>query len=167
MRNVAVIAWSDIRRVLRERESLFWLFVGPLIFTIFFGLLFRPGEARRPALAILDEDGGGEVSRAITPLLEQDGLAVTAAQALEPGRLTLVVPSGAAAAMRGGKGVAFTLHAGAEESSAERNIRFKIQKAVTRHLLLGFRRNLEGRRRRRSTGRWSSSKATSACRAGR
>jgi len=46
MRNVAVIAWSDIRRVLRERESLFWLFVGPLIFTIFFGLLFRPAQGR-------------------------------------------------------------------------------------------------------------------------
>jgi ABC-2 type transport system permease protein len=132
MRNVAVIAWSDIRRVLRERESLFWLFVGPLIFTIFFGLLFRPGEVRRPALAILDEDGGGEVSRAITPLLEQDGLAITAAQAPKPGRLTLVIPSGAAASMRGGEGVAFTLHAGAEESNAERSIRFKIQKAVTR-----------------------------------
>jgi ABC-2 type transport system permease protein len=131
MRVVLVIAWSDIRRVLRERESLFWLFVGPLIFTVFFGLLFRPGEARRPGLAILDEDGGG-VARAVTPWLEQDGLTVTAVPALEPGRLTLVIPAGAAASMRGGNGVAFTLHAGAEESSTERSTRFKIQKAVTR-----------------------------------
>ena len=35
-----------IKRVFRERESLFWLFVGPVIFTVFFGLLFRPQPPR-------------------------------------------------------------------------------------------------------------------------
>jgi energy-coupling factor transporter ATP-binding protein EcfA2 len=42
------IAQSLSIRLLRERESLFWLFVGPLIFTVFFGLLFR-GRCERPS----------------------------------------------------------------------------------------------------------------------
>jgi ABC-2 type transport system permease protein len=132
MRNVLVIAWSDARRVLRERESLFWLFVGPLIFTVFFGLLFRPQAPRRPALAIVNLDADGAVVRAITPLLEADGIAVTEARAVVQERLTLVVPSGASGAMKAGEGIAFTLHAGREETSGERNVRFKIQKALTR-----------------------------------
>jgi ABC-type Na+ efflux pump permease subunit len=132
MRNVLVIAWYDIVRVLRAKESLFWLFVGPLIFTVFFGLLFRPAEQRRPSLAIVNLDADEAVVRAVTPSLDQDGLNVTRATEVVPNRLTLVIPAGAGAAIRGGQGVAFTLHAGAEESSSERNARFKIQKAVTR-----------------------------------
>jgi ABC-2 type transport system permease protein len=132
MRNVAVIAWYDTRRVLRERESLFWLFVGPLIFTVFFGLVFRPGVPTRPRLALVNQDAGDEVARGMTPWLEKDGVTVTRASGVVRGRLTLTVPDGAAAALRAGKGIAFTLHAGAEESSSERNTRFKIQKAITR-----------------------------------
>ena len=132
MRNVLVIAWSDIRRVLRERESLFWLFVGPLIFTVFFGLLFKPAAPSRPALAIVSQDAGPEVLRAISPLLEADGVSVSAKEAVESGRITLVVPAGAAEAIRAGKGVALTLHAGRDETNGERSLRFKIQKALTR-----------------------------------
>jgi ABC-2 type transport system permease protein len=132
MRSVLVIAWSDIRRVLRERESLFWLFVGPLIFTIFFGLLFRPSAPRRPALAIVNQDAEPSLVLAISPLLEADGVTVSEAKAVERDRLTLVIPPGATASIREGKGVAFTLHAGSEETSVERNLRFKIQKALTR-----------------------------------
>ena len=42
MPNALVIAWYDAKRVLLEREMLFWIFLGPLIFVLFFGLLFRP-----------------------------------------------------------------------------------------------------------------------------
>jgi ABC-2 type transport system permease protein len=132
MRSVLVIAWSDIRRVLRERESLFWLFVGPLIFTVFFGLLFKPPAPRRPALAIVNLDASPAVVQAITPLLETDGVSVSEAEAVEPERVTLVVPAGAAEAVQAGKGVALMLHAGREETSGERSLRFKIQKAITR-----------------------------------
>jgi ABC-type Na+ efflux pump permease subunit len=132
MGSVLVIAWSDIRRVLRERESLFWLFVGPLIFTVFFGLLFRPAAPRRPALAIVNQDAGAAVVQAITPLLEADGVSVSEAETVEPERITLVIPPGAADAIRAGTGVTLTLHAGRDETSGERNLRFKIQKAATR-----------------------------------
>jgi len=143
MRNVAVIAWYDIRRVLRERESLFWLFVGPLIFTVFFGLLFRPGEPTRPRLSVVNHDATEDVALGIGPRLEQDGITVTRVTGVERGRLTLEIPAGAAAALREGKGAAFTLHAGAEESAGERNTRFKIQKAITR-LYFGMAREAGG-----------------------
>jgi len=132
MNAVLVIAWSDIRRVLRERESLFWLFVGPLIFTVFFGLMFRPAAPRPPALAILNEDTDTAIAQAIAPLLAADGVTVSMVKTVAASHVTLAVPPGAAAAIRAGKGVAFTLHAGPEETSAERSLRFKIQKAVTK-----------------------------------
>jgi ABC-2 type transport system permease protein len=136
MRHVLVIAWYDIKRVLRERESLFWLFVGPLIFTVFFGLLFRPSPSVRPTLRVVNQDTTDQVLRAATPWLEQDGVTVKPVPAVEKDRLTLVIPAGAGDALQAQQGVTYTLHAGADESTAERNTRFKIQKALTR-LYLG------------------------------
>ena len=46
------------------------------------------------------------------------------------GRLTVEVPAGAAAALAGGTPIALTLHAGADETNAERSIRFKLQKTL-------------------------------------
>ncbi|MCX6551396.1 MAG: ABC transporter permease [Acidobacteria bacterium] len=137
MRSVLVIAWYDIKRVLRERESLFWIFVGPLIFTVFFGLLFKPSEPQRPKLAVINQDASDDVLRGIQPWMERNGVAVAPATTVVPGRFTLVIPAGAAADIRDGKAAAFTLHAGADESNAERNVRFKLQQAVTR-LYLGL-----------------------------
>ena len=137
MRHVLVIAWYDIRRVLGERESLFWLFVGPLIFTVFFGLLFRPSAPERPRLSVVNQDATDQVMRGISPWLEQDGVTVVPATTVEKDRLTLVIPVGASEAVRASRGIEFTLHAGTEESNPERNTRFKIQKALTR-LYLGM-----------------------------
>jgi len=72
------------------------------------------------------------VVQAITPLLETDGVSVSEAKAVEPERVTLVVPAGAAEAVQAGKGVALTLHAGGKRQAGERSLRFKIQKAITR-----------------------------------
>ena len=130
--SVLVIAWYDLKRVLRERESLFWIFVGPLIFTIFFGLLFRPAPVQRPRLAIVNQDATAEIAESMAALLEQDGVTPDLVTAVEPDRLTIVVPSGAAAALRAGRKAEFVLHAGAAESARERDLRFKAQKALTR-----------------------------------
>ncbi|MEW5983278.1 MAG: ABC transporter permease [Acidobacteriota bacterium] len=132
MRRVAVIAWYDLKRVLREREALFWIFVGPLIFTVFFGLLFQPRPAQRPRLAIVNHDTTAEVAQSLARMLEDDGVTAPLAEAIEPGRLTVVVPPGAAEALRAGGKAEFVLHAGAEETSRERDLRFKTQKALTR-----------------------------------
>lgn len=132
MRNVLVIGWYDIKRVLLERESLFWIFVGPLIFTVFFALMFRPQEPQRPRLTIVNQDSSDEVVRGIVPQIEQDGITTSIWEKIQPGRLTLVIPSGTAAAIKTGSKVELTIHAGAEETNSERNSRFKIQKALTR-----------------------------------
>jgi len=130
-RQVLVIAWYDLKRVLRERESLFWLFVGPVIFTVFFGLLFRPDTARRPVLTVVNRDATDDIVRRVSPFLELDGVTVRRAGAVVAGRLTLVVPAGALEAIKAGKSVDFVLHAGAEETNNERTLRFKFQKAIT------------------------------------
>jgi hypothetical protein len=81
------VSRSAFRRVLRERESLCWLFVGPLIFTVFFGLLFRPGEQTKPRLAVVNRDSIDEVALGISPWIEQDGVTVTRMAGVERGRL--------------------------------------------------------------------------------
>jgi ABC-type multidrug transport system permease subunit len=131
MRPVLVIAWYDLKRVFSERESLFWLFVGPVIFTVFFGLLFKPEPPRRPVLTIVNKDASDQLVRLVSPPLEQDGVTVRRADTVVAGRLTLVVPAGAFEAVEAGTPVEFVLHAGAEETSTERALRFKFQKAVT------------------------------------
>ncbi|MCX6538789.1 MAG: ABC transporter permease [Acidobacteria bacterium] len=131
MRPILVIAWYDVKRVFRERESLFWLFVGPVIFTVFFGLLFRPETVRRPVLTVVNKDASDDLVRRVSPFLEQDGVTVKRADAVVADRLTLVVPAGALEAIKAGNSVEFVLHAGAEETNNERTLRFKFQKAIT------------------------------------
>lgn len=132
MRNVLVIAWYDMKRVLRERESLFWLFIGPLIFTTFFGLLMRPPAPRPPRLTIVNQDATDRVARGMETLLAAEGVVIQFALEPVPGRMSLIVPAGADAALASGEAVPFVLRAGAEETNAERNTRFRIQKAATR-----------------------------------
>jgi ABC-2 type transport system permease protein len=131
MRNVLVIGWYDIKRVLLERESLFWIFAGPLVFTVFFGLIMNPSAPQRPRLTIVNQDASDEVARGIMPRIERDGISTSLQQNLQPEKLTLLIPPGTAASIRAGGKVELTVYAGAEETNGERNARFKIQKALT------------------------------------
>ena len=63
-------------------------------------------------------------------MLEKDGIVVTHAAALTPGRTTLVVPAGAASALAAAQPLDLQLHTGAEETRADANLRFKIFKAL-------------------------------------
>jgi ABC-type multidrug transport system permease subunit len=125
------IAWLDLTRLMREREALGWIFIGPVIFTVFFGLLFRPQPERQTTVAIVNRDADDRVARAIGVLLEQDRIKVVSAQAVEAGRWGVEIPAGAAALFAAAKPMRLTLHARDEESNEERNVRFKVQKALT------------------------------------
>jgi ABC-2 type transport system permease protein len=130
MRHVLTIGWNDFRRVVRQREALFWIFVGPLVFTVFFGLLFAPQPERAQHLALVNQDQDDRIAGDLERLLSQDKLVVDRAAAVAPGRLTLVVSPGTGAALAAGQAVKLVLHADRDESPAERNARFKIQKAL-------------------------------------
>ena len=129
--NALNIAWLDLKRLAREREALGWIFIGPVVFTVFFGLLFKPQPERQTRVAIVNRDADDRVARAVGVLLEQDRIAVVPAPAVEADRWSVEIPAGAAALFADSKPMRLTLHAREEESTEERNVRFKVQKALT------------------------------------
>jgi ABC-type multidrug transport system permease subunit len=128
--NAIIIALNGLKLAVRQREALFWIFIGPLIFTTFFGILFKAQPPRPPTLDIVSEDRTAAVANDVASALQRDGIVVTRVTSVTEGRLTLVVPAGASDALAAHKKFDLTLHAGAEETPAERDLRFKIIKAV-------------------------------------
>jgi hypothetical protein len=125
-----VIAWNGVRLTLRGREGLFWIFVGPMIFATFFGVIFKPQPPETIKLAIVNQDVSGIVADGVAGALGREGVAITRVTAVTPGVPTLVVPAGAAAALAEGRPVEFALYAGEEETRAEGDLRFKIFKTI-------------------------------------
>ena len=125
-----IIAWNDLKRLFRERAALFWIFVGPVIFTTFFGILFKPQPVRKPALVLVNEDTDDSVVRTLQGLLERDGVAIRRSDHLEPDTLALVVPRGASEGFAANRPVKPVFHAGREETGTERTLRFKATKAL-------------------------------------
>lgn len=83
------VAANDLRLFARDRGTMFWAFVGPILFMGFFGLLFKGGEKPPPTTVWLqDGDGNGNLGRAVTLLLRDDGAVV------EPARADTTPPDG-------------------------------------------------------------------------
>jgi ABC-type multidrug transport system permease subunit len=83
------VARNDIRLFLRDRGTVFWSFVGPFVFMLFFGFLFRDtGEPTRTSLWIRNQDTGSTLATALAVLLGDDSVAV---------RVTNEPPGGTAA----------------------------------------------------------------------
>jgi ABC-2 type transport system permease protein len=128
--NVLLIAWNDVQRVLRERQNIFWMFISPLIFVIFFGVMFRAQPPSPPSLDLANEDRTDEMARDLEARLTADGVRVRRVQRPVASNLTLVVPAGSTEALARGANVQLTLRAAEEETNAERTIRFSVQKAL-------------------------------------
>src|SRR5687768_7404517 len=125
------IAWIGLKSIFREREALFWTFVGPVIFATFFGLLMRPRPAGTPSYAVVNRDSSDYVLRAMQAALKDDNVVLRPAANLPAQGWAVEIPAGAEAALRANKGVKLVLRAGSEESSAERTLRFTLQRALT------------------------------------
>lgn len=128
--NALLIALHGVRLALRRPEAVFWIFIGPLIFATFFGILSRPDPPAPVRLDLVDQDTAGSIAADIASALERDGVVVTRSSRVTPGRTTLVVPAGTSAAVAAGTRVDLPLHTGAEETRAEGDLRFKIVKAL-------------------------------------
>jgi hypothetical protein len=125
-----IIALNGLKLAFRQREAVFWIFIGPLILVTFFGVLFKAQPPRPPSLDVVNEDRTDIVASDLTATLQHDGVVVTRVPTTMAGRPALIVPAGAAVALAAGKTFELTLHSGAEETTAERDLRFKIIKAA-------------------------------------
>lgn len=116
IRTVAVIARQDLRLVLSDRGAVLWLFLLPIVFATFFGLVMGggsgPGDGR-VALTVVDADRG-PVSAL---LLDELGDARLELRMVEPDAKdttpdkvrTLVLPAGLSDSVLGGQAVELLL----------------------------------------------------------
>jgi ABC-2 type transport system permease protein len=79
------IARGDLLLTLRDRSSIFWIFIAPFLWVYFFGFLARPADpsANRVNLKVLQEDVSPQAD-AFVHLLEASGLAVTVTRPGDP-----------------------------------------------------------------------------------
>lgn len=79
IRAMWAIAWTDVRLLLRDRAAAFFTFVFPIIFAIFFGLVFG-GDAKKGKIeiAVVQIDQGPLASEFVSSLKQMDGFNFTA-----------------------------------------------------------------------------------------
>jgi ABC-2 type transport system permease protein len=124
------IAWHGLKTTLRQREAIFWIFVGPLMMAGFFGIIFKPQPPPKVYVGVLNQDSTDTVAGTIAGALERDGTVVSRVSSVSPDRLTVVIPAGAAAALAAGQKTDIALHAGREESRVEADVRFRIYRGL-------------------------------------
>lgn len=111
MNRIITLAFKDLAVLTREKEALFWIFLFPLVFALFFGFLSGGGGGDRGKLqlAVVDNDESEGSRTLIEKLRKSDSLAVydesvagtpftaeSARNAVRRGNLTafLIVPQG-------------------------------------------------------------------------
>lgn len=114
MRSILALAAHVLRLDLKEKSSIIWLFVMPIVFIGFFGQMFRSESGpRKIALSLVDEDGT-YLSEQFAAMLASEDLdlrlvAPAARDTLADLGRTLVIPRGFADSLSAGEGVALTL----------------------------------------------------------
>ena len=124
------IALNGLRTTLRQREAIFWIFIGPLLMAGFFGIVFRPQPPAKIFVDVVNQDTTEAIAQTITGALQRDGVIVSRAANPTGRRLAVVVPAGAAGALAAGQRVEVALHAGTDETRQETDLRFKIYRAL-------------------------------------
>ena len=96
------VARNDLRMWLRDRGALFWSFLGPIMFMVFFGLIFsQPGSVDRTVVYVNDGDTSPVVARSVAVQLQDAGFDVrTGAGSRE--NYEIRVPAGATDSLAAG-----------------------------------------------------------------
>ncbi len=77
---IVAMAMKDLRLLLRDRGNAFFTFIFPILFAIFFGIVFSGGSGGSAMnVAVVDEDGTDRSARFASDLEASDGLRVTKA----------------------------------------------------------------------------------------
>jgi ABC-2 type transport system permease protein len=142
------LALKDIRQVLRDKQSLLFLVLMPVVFTFFFGFAFggMAGDAQadnRLQIAVANRDSGGILADALIDLLDQSNtvrpVAVDVADSAEMDQMVLrgdfvaglIIPQGFSAATLRGEDPVMTVIMD-EETQNGQTMRRALQTNVTR-----------------------------------
>lgn len=79
---IVTIALSNLRRLFRDRSSIFFVFIFPLALVLLIGLQF--GGSFAPQIGVLVEDSGPIAGRVVDLLSEEPGIEIVSFQSLEP-----------------------------------------------------------------------------------
>jgi len=111
MGRIAAIALNDLRRTLADRGAVMWMFLLPIVFATFFGLVTGGGSSNpadaQASLTVVDNDGGPVARRLIEDLAGQgvaiEELSQKEREASEEVVRTLVIPEGFSDGVLGGR----------------------------------------------------------------
>jgi len=110
MGRIAAIALNDLRRTLADRGAVMWMFLLPIVFATFFGLVSGGGSSdpadAQASLTVVDNDGGDVARRFIEDLAGQgvaiEELSQEEREASDGVVRTLVIPAGFSDGVLGG-----------------------------------------------------------------
>jgi ABC-type Na+ efflux pump permease subunit len=109
MRNIAALALNDLRLTFKDRGAVLWMFVLPVVFAAFFGMVIGGGSSSGDAsadLTVVDLDGS-LVSQMFVKSLASEGISVSLLTPQERSTKedlvrTLVIPEGFGEGVREG-----------------------------------------------------------------
>lgn len=119
MRYIWTLAKKDLLQTRRDRMAALFTIILPIVFTVFFGLLFGgfSSDSERIPLAVADSDGGAEAQKLVALLKESEVVDVMIVQPAtvekqvddEKVAAALIIPAGFGAATDSGTGATVTV----------------------------------------------------------
>jgi ABC-2 type transport system permease protein len=112
-----ILARKDLRQTVRDRLSFMFILVMPLLFTLFFGLLFGGSNSDQLPVAVHDADGGAAARQLVAALKRSDVVKVTiegqtsAEKAVDGDNAAaaLLIPKGYSASIAAGEKASLTV----------------------------------------------------------
>ncbi|HET9482221.1 MAG TPA: ABC transporter permease [Candidatus Polarisedimenticolia bacterium] len=137
-----ILATQDLRLTLRDRSSIFWIFLAPAIWVALFGFINRPQNPDRPrvGLTIIQQDGSVAADRLVS-YLEGGNIGIThiAPGSAEPGEpdaaRRLTIPPGFGEAIEARRKISLELKERAGSSpEGDMAVKVAVHKAIIRLL---------------------------------
>lgn len=128
LRAMLALATFDLKRQLRQRETVLWLLVMPLPFMLFFGFAVGGGTAAKPAVTLVaPQPDAGADSLAAALLDAGFDVTVTPSPPAQAPRLTVTLPPAAGALLASGGDGAVALRV-PDGSASGRQLEVEVQK---------------------------------------